>query len=666
MSIKRNSATWFEAMGGLSDYLDGDTTNNDAPPSVTEANSLAVDGDADHSNPEASVRTDSESPEHRQRSLDRAAADVTTATGTSPAVSPALLRKYSKQADELQARVLRRALAYESVTDTAYNLDGLASHEKDLDQQSQHPLLLRPGSTPPVLFSAAGEGRDATPSSRRNSPNDWKPQKPAYVRPNSDWDTKSDSGYDNVPYVRPLSRYEAYRPPRPPVQPTPQPLFQQQQQIIQSESLRRKSKPSPLNLYEAPIRDVSKQNSILGGYRDVTYSHAPRSADPIPRSGVQSSHTIEQYHPDYFNGRHSAQPAFEPYRPLIIPAEPAEAPGSPVSTEMGRGRQLPASSPSSPSTRPPFPPATPSPRSDRSASPSRGAWIADRPTQPRPSFIERAKRRMNRSLQSNLQRAGVRPKSSFEVRRVQKSPVADMFVPEEWPNGEDGALAELESMSIETDSRGSQSWSVDSSGLEERMRRHRMRKQLQQQLQQRQQEQQEEKHLPELPHEMDGSRDTSVRQWSFDRSRTDSLFLEGGDSSLDNPGSNTFFASEWSQQQVIIQAQEMVASLPASSPFHQGPFGANQPVAANNGAQQIATPPDSDSTSLSQSAAEPGPYLIAPPDDRKGLPSQFRDDLIQALYLASNEALTESPEAIEPPERLHRELTRKRGTRHLR
>ncbi|KAI0148217.1 hypothetical protein F4776DRAFT_606702 [Hypoxylon sp. NC0597] len=644
MNREREAGTWLEAMGGLSDYLGDDDDDNHAPSNSADANSLAVDIKLDHNNTEASTHTNSQSSERRQHSVDETAADAATTASRSPAVSQASLRRYSQQVDELQARVLSRALAYESLAQTTSKSNEPASPEEDLNQQPQHPLSLRPGSTPPISFTAASEGREATLLIRRSSFNDWKPQKPVYAQPNSFWESKSDSGYGGVPYIEPLSRYEAYRPPPPPpLQENPQP-----------ESHRLKFRPPP------PMRDVSNENNILSDYSDVTYSYAPRSAEPISRSGGQPSLIATHPDLDYFNNRHSAQPAF------------AKASASSVSTEMGRGRQMPPPSPSSPSIASPFPPATPTPRSDRSPSPSRGAWTADRPRQPRASFLERAKRRMNRSLQLNLQRAGVRPKSSFEVRRVQKSPVADMFAPEQWPSGEHGALSELDSM--ETESRESQSWSVDSSGLEERMRRHRQRKlqqlQHQQEQQQNQQQQQQQQHTPELLHEMDASEDSWARRRSLDLSRRDSLFLEGGDGGLSTPTSDSFFASEWSQQQVILQAQETVASLSPSSPFHNGPFGTNQPQAPSNAAQQTNTPPIPDPTSSREPVAVPDPYLAEAPDDDRGfLPSRYRENIVQAIFLASSEPLTESPEPIEPAEPAeppHRVLTRKRGTRHLR
>ncbi|KAI1409032.1 hypothetical protein F5Y13DRAFT_203867 [Hypoxylon sp. FL1857] len=720
MSKKRESATWFEALGGLSDYQ-SDRDTNSARSSVVDVNALAIDDRGGCSGAGAGVDVDSSSSTHRPRSFNGGVTDAASASERRPEAATASLRRHAKQVDESQARVIHRASAYEALTEAAHDSEGLSSHREDLNRHPQNPPSLHLGLTSPAPSMAASEHGEVMPLSKRSSFNDWKPQKPVYARPNSDWETKSDSGYGGASYAVPLSRYDAYRPPQPPPPPPSLMLQQQPQQRTQLQRRTRKPRPPPLNLYGAPMRDASEDRDARSDYSNATYSHPPRYADPVSRRGVQSSRIDKHHDRAYDSGRWTPHSPYEPYRPLVPPSPQVEMPASPAFVEPSRGRQMPS----------PVPSPAPSPRSYRSPSPSRGAWISDRPQQLRPTFLERAKRRLNRNIDLNLQRARLRPQSNFEVHGVQKSPIRDIAAEEAKLTGptrqptdpsqkyrmpadmsftmEDRGRdrgrkreRENEKYVVESGSRHTQRWSEDMASLAERAQKY----------QQRQQHtypphetarvrdssvgrsstvprrndslflevevgnlkrpvsasffasewSQQQQLFPPSP-KMARVGDNSVGRSSTDPTRRNSLFLDEGGSNLNSPASDSFFSSVWSQHQVIRQAQEMVASLPPSSPLHHGPFGMGQPQTRNHATQQANDAHSPDLTTFGERADVSSPYSEAPPDDRRHLPSQSRDDIQEPIIMPPQVPLSESPELIQRPPHV---LARKKSNRNLR
>ncbi|KAI1456604.1 hypothetical protein F4805DRAFT_431829 [Annulohypoxylon moriforme] len=276
---------------------------------------------------------------------------------------------------------------------------------------------------------------------------------------------------------------------------------------------------------------------------------------------------------------------------LTPPPSPSSSPSSqpPVSPSYSTTSILPP--PSSP---------LPSPRSStaigipREASPARGTWTADRPRQKRSSFVDRARMRMRESWHLNMQKAGVRPMSSFEVVEVRKGYVKDVAA--EW-SIESPAASPIASPVVERGrSEGRGRRVEDFTGLEGRVRRHQVKESLREM---KRREEEKEKRV-------ERARGLSFDAHAAGIERADSLFLAAGG----RPTSETFFASDWSQKQVIDQAKEMVAELPASSSFHKGPFG--EKSGKVSGSKRNKQPTSSDQG------------LRTRKDDRRRLPSQDR------------------------------------------
>ncbi|KAI1134943.1 hypothetical protein F5Y05DRAFT_396059 [Hypoxylon sp. FL0543] len=692
MSRNPERTTWFEALGGLSDYLGGDDDVNIAQSRVVDTNSHPVGSQRDCSNAKVAEHGSTSPRLCCDCSTNRDVAGASSATSSAAYRAPKTpsaslsLRKHAKRVNELQARVIHRARAYEALTQAAPEVEGPATHNEGPNRPPRHPVSMSPGLATPVTFTAASEYDEATPSSTRTSFNVWKPGEPVYAQPSSDWETESDSVYRGALYVAPLSRYDAYQPAPPPPPSHRREQRTQQQQNRRPEVQPRKSRPPPLNLYEAPMRDASENESDHSAYTYATYSSQSWSADSGSRSGIQSSRIAKHHDRNHDDNRQPSQVAYEPYRHSVTSAPRAEVPSSSSFTGTGQGRRMPIPSPITYSSNPsPLPSATPSPRCDRDPpSPSRGAWTSDHPRQRQPSFLRRTTRRLNQNIDTNLQRARMRSPSSFEVRRVQKSPVKDIVAaetkltgPTRQPSGP-GAKYKLPvempfSMewlkehrerrdgvsghdAVPDESREPRRRSEDISGLEERVRRYHQRKK-QQQLEQLQQQ-------LRSSYEMERDRDSPVGGSTSELSRSDSLFLEGRDRDLSSPASDTFFVSRWSKQQALHRAQDSVFLAPSHTSHHD-PFGADQPRARSDKGQQTDTAISRGPTSFRERARSSFRHHEARPRHDLGfLPSQSRENTPQPVFLDPNEPLTESPEPIRPPSQ--HKLTRKRGTRHLR
>ncbi|KAI2640788.1 hypothetical protein GGS26DRAFT_599749 [Hypomontagnella submonticulosa] len=688
----------------------------DIQSSACNSNSTSPAGNLRQCTTEATLSTEQPSVGRRPPSLSvsvsdaRSPADATTPAVQRPTTATGSSHTQAKPKSRRQIRTIHRARAYEALTGTPYKPEKPCSLNDGCGRTQRHPDILRPGSTAPGSEAVSRKSRSVEQTGTRIRFGDWKPQKPPYVSPTCNWETQTDCGANSTSAAQRPQELNAYRQ-------VSQRQYQQQQQqqqksgleTTQSNQRSRRPRPPPLNIEDIPKTD-NREDDAHSEFSNATYSYAPRAANPTSRSGVQSSRIntlMENYRRSgsYLRNQRLSTHTYLPFRyvaPSNSSSSQLERPLLSSSTNssfssMSTGRRMPTPNfqplPSSYGSSQPSPSTisssmyssspTPSrPLLARSPSPSWGAWVSDRPRATSPSFLDRARERVSGSVHSNLQKAGMRPRPGFEVHRVVKTPTEDIAawstrftgptrpptapgervsVVSEGPGwgamegwgrgrgrGRRGAFAEGE---IDYFGDGVENGSgrvvtaspqfTDISDLERRVSRY----------QQQQRELEEQEQQQRRKSSRDRTRAGSAHSHVTSNSGRNSLFLEG--SNISSPASDTFFASEYSQQQVIRQAQEMVASLPASSPFHQGPFGANRSRDSIGADADFHVEPRQQPASAGSETS----------DDRGFLPSRSGANSVSSSPLATP-ILCESPKYIGPPK--HRTLTRKKGSWNLR
>ncbi|KAH9990381.1 hypothetical protein F4779DRAFT_637927 [Xylariaceae sp. FL0662B] len=381
MNRRRESQIRLEALGGLSDYY-SDVASVSGRSDTSRAIADDDDWDVASSSSKAStvaVVFDKPPPPGRLlRPQNRQVSEVDR-----PSPSPGLsMRSYKRtevENDHLAGRL--RQAREEQVPAKSFT-------ESETLSRSRHPTITRPASAlPSKAMSDYGGDSYVRPRS-----SNWAPKTPVYVSSMPDWERRSSYGGSST---RPISTYSAYQP----------------SQRVPSQSRPRAARRPTLNLYGAPMRDSSADDDLRSDYSNATYSFAPRTANPLARSGVQSTRVSELS--ELNNRRASFSHAPAP-TPAPAPAPVLTAPRPPLDPTRGRGSRRMSNVSVAP----------PSPR--RSPSPSRGAWTSDAPRQKRASFIDRAQERMEKSIHTHMVKAGQRPLPSFEVKRVCRSPVEDV------------------------------------------------------------------------------------------------------------------------------------------------------------------------------------------------------------------------------------------------
>ncbi|RYP70962.1 hypothetical protein DL769_004795 [Monosporascus sp. CRB-8-3] len=241
----------------------------------------------------------------------------------------------------------------------------------------------------------------------------------------------------------------------------------------------RQSRSPQLSLYSTPMRDGNGDESDddhLSTYSSATFSHAPRHANPTPGKGIQSSRMNELSDHNIRHFTSAAAAATRSSSPDLVELttsgslQGSSVPPSPIDPEAMFPSVSPAlASPSSrrnstygrrlsrlygsrsssrtgklsgscaawsPLTSPsafsaPFSMTREEKSSwSRSRSPSPGAGTYVENPASRWSFLDRtldrAEWRVSMEINKHLVRAGYLPLSSFEVKRVSKSPVEDI------------------------------------------------------------------------------------------------------------------------------------------------------------------------------------------------------------------------------------------------
>ncbi|KAI1124630.1 hypothetical protein F5Y10DRAFT_248937 [Nemania abortiva] len=234
-----------------------------------------------------------------------------------------------------------------------------------------------------------------------------------------------------------------------------------------------------------------------------------------------------------------------PSRTATPTPKPAPVPTSP--TERGRGKKTPA-----PQSR------------SRSPSPGYGAlWQPEPLRERKPSILERAHARLERSLHEHLVKAGRRPQPSFKVHSVRKSPSMGYReapvreqerekdpspVPDStpWPT-EDPWIKRMEKLARSpTPARSEEGGDGDMQAVA---------------LDPQQDKEREnngdygssmESHFLYKGRRRDGS---EASQLISTRSSSDSLFLGREDSGMHNPARHSFFLSEYAQRQIAAGAE---------------------------------------------------------------------------------------------------------------
>ncbi|RYP21072.1 hypothetical protein DL767_009335 [Monosporascus sp. MG133] len=297
---------------------------------------------------------------------------------------------------------------------------------------------------------------------RSGSPH-YKPQKPTYLqrKPNRSGDIAS------PPSSSPPTPYSDYNPSK------------SSSTKGKPKSEKRQSRSPQLSLYGAPMRDDNGDESDddrLSTYSSATSPHAPRHANPAPGKGIQPLRMNELLEHNTGRFTSAAAAATRSSSPDLVELTASGSlhgssiPSSPIDPEAmfpsvspalaslssrrssPRGRRLsrlygsrgssrtgtssgpcaawsPLTSPSASSA--PFSMAREEKSSwsrSRSSSPGAGTY-AENPASRR-SFLDRtldrAESRVSMEINKHLVRAGYRPLSSLEVKRVSKSPVEDI------------------------------------------------------------------------------------------------------------------------------------------------------------------------------------------------------------------------------------------------
>ncbi|KAI0889617.1 uncharacterized protein GGS22DRAFT_194027 [Annulohypoxylon maeteangense] len=582
MSQRGESQSWFDALGGLEDYRSNASSTRSSSVGDSHRNKS---GKSNCNRPRTAVSTNPsrQKSDTRSASSDRANSH---STGTKAPTISNSTRKRIESENEARDRIINRARAYEALC-KAENVSEEPptppSKDEDSNSPRLHPASMYPGWTAQGSTSsgAAHEDNETVAPSATANGTSWVPRKPVYTQVIPG---KEAEKVDNEKSTIRHSKYTPYRP-APPVPPKDKPL---QLKPKPSGINGVKRRPLPLNLQEAATQSGNSGEAS----HNSTSSAQPKTPNPSPRSDVMPWDKIKPYEVNHPRNSQTTIPTsvrksiYKAYTPTPSPSTttfpsqvrrmvtPPRSPSSrtPVSPSYSTTPLLTRSQ--SPSPLPSPRPSTPIPRSP---SPARGSWTCDRPRQKRSSFVDRARDRMKASWHLNMQKAGVRPLSTFEVGLVRKGVVKD--VASEWMGGLEspgleGGRVELD-LEVGVDVNVDVGFGVERrrgrsedgrgrrgefEGLEGRVRRFQLR------------ESQREEGEEEVRRGKSGKQ--RARGLSFDAhatgpTRADSLFL----GAAARPDSETFFASEWSQQRVIDQAREMVAQLPASSSFHKGPFG---------------------------------------------------------------------------------------------
>ncbi|KAI1763190.1 hypothetical protein GGR53DRAFT_467614 [Hypoxylon sp. FL1150] len=488
-----------------------------------------------------------------------------------------------------------RMLAYETLMGLPHDS---AKKPRDSRRKRQHPASLRPGSTP---AQGTNQHCSVEPRAPRPTSSGWKPQKPAYAKYTSGG-IKSGSG-SSAP---PLSRYDAYQP-------------------LLHEAWDGKPRSSTLGLHEVPIHEES-DNELRSSPSNATYPLTSRSAEPVSRRGRIVERT-EDIHNHTSRSANNRTPG---------PSVPSRDPSSGISNSSMTTRQrqrVPTSCSSTSSFSSSVPSSSSFAGHGRSPSPGpgRGAWISDAPQQDRPSLAIRARERMHQKLRLR------RPRSSFEVRGVVRSPVVDVTggwrtshpaaTPSEYSSMAESDLAELEGLSLsEAEAEVEVEELVELEGSNEY-------------------------HYPQ-ERALGTPTQETVRSCtgSIDANRArkqgDELFFDGN--SLDVAGQRTLFPSKWSRQERVFLEQEKVDSYfvpPANKP--SGQLGISQSQARvevdETGREALAL-----NYMLSGARAVPGARSTRDSrDDRHKLPSQHsRATPRRPESLPSYAPLCETPDRI--------------------
>ncbi|KAI1078241.1 hypothetical protein F5B20DRAFT_592152 [Whalleya microplaca] len=386
MNRKRESQIRLEALGGRSDYYDVVSVSGRS--NTSQAIDSDDDWDVDSTSSKAStiaVVSDKPPPpgyhlqtKHRQLSN----ADIPR---DSIGLAMSSHKRIEPENSYLASR-LQQARAEQAPTK--------AFTESESLNHSRHPSIMRPASALPSKAKSEYGGSSSSTYKRSS----WAPKTPAYVASMPDWESRSSYG---GAISRPASTYSAYQPPTPRALP---------------------SRPPSTNLYGAPMRD--DDDDLRSDYSTATYSHAPRTANPLSRSGVQSSRVYElsELNNRRYSFSHTTTPTAAP-----TPTPRAPRPAVEPIHIPPRGRRMShhhTSTPQTPQHQQQHQQPPPSPK--RSPSPSRGAWHSDAPRQKRASFVDRAREHFEKSVHTHLVKAGQRPRPSFEVRSVCRSPVEDV------------------------------------------------------------------------------------------------------------------------------------------------------------------------------------------------------------------------------------------------
>ncbi|RYO93945.1 hypothetical protein DL763_004219 [Monosporascus cannonballus] len=312
----------------------------------------------------------------------------------------------------------------------------------------------------PTKAASVCGGEEST--RKRSGSLHYKPQKPMYLQhnPNRSGDIAS------PPSSGPPASYSAYNP--------------NKSSSTKSKPKRekRQSRSPLLSLDGTPMRDPNGDESDddrLSTHSSATFSPAPRHASPAPGKGIQSSsmnelseHGMRRFSPAVAATRSSSPDLVElttsgslhgssappsPIDPEAMFPSVSPALASPSSRRRHtRGRRLSrlygsrsssrtgtSSGPRaawSPLTSPSASPAPPSTANEeksswshrRSPSPGAGTYVENPAS--RQSFLDhtldRVESRVSVEINKHLVRAGHRPLSNFEVKRVSKRPVEDI------------------------------------------------------------------------------------------------------------------------------------------------------------------------------------------------------------------------------------------------
>ncbi|KAI6085481.1 hypothetical protein F4821DRAFT_260987 [Hypoxylon rubiginosum] len=578
MSQRSNSADRLEALG-LLDY--SSDTNNTAPSS----------GDDDVQDVSKMSNSDADAP---------------TAIENEFKTSPSADDK-SKPEEESKSKQRHRTLAYETLMGLSH---GSEKKSREGRRQRRHPDSLRPGSTPAVGTKqhSSAEPREARPAS-----SNWKPHKPAYAQLVSDSNTKRDSA-SSVP---PLSRYDAY-----------QPLAQEQ--LPEERERYIKPRPSTLGLHEVPVRE-EHDSDLRSSPSNATYPLTSRSTEPVSRRGRIAERTGDNNRNRNSRSVHNRtpRPSFPVHNTSSgISNSPAESSRMTRPRQRQRQRVVTTSSTSSFSSS--VPPSSSS--FGRSPSPGRGAWISDAPHQERPSLAVRARERMHKRLRLR------RPRSSFEVRGVVKSPVADVVTSNGgWRTAHPAAMPSEYSSVTESDVSESDVSVAELEGSLPSL----SSAELEGEPGENQYYQERERYFRTPTQE-------TVRTSTFSVDgagagpRVDELFLEDG--SLEKPGQRSLFPSEWSRKERVHLEQEKVDSYfvaPASKPDGQ------QSVTRSQAGVKIdESGPEALALNFMMSGAQAVPGARGT-DDRHRLPSQHsRARPPRPESLPSNPLFCETPDRM--------------------